>query len=193
MIDITELKLLEKNPRKISVEAMEKLKESIERDPEYMENRPIIADKNGTVWGGNQRLKACLDLGKNKVPDSWVRFVDWPEDKLRRFALVDNGPEAMSGENDLEILTEWAELDFGDFDFADFGFDFYSSDEIIDFNNIDGGNKQTTYDKLGEKKDNVLFEFGEIKQSLPVEVYENFIEKIDTGKVKESLISELIK
>jgi hypothetical protein len=130
MIKLSNLKTLENNPRKISAEAMEKLKESIERDPEYMENRPIVADKSGTVWGGNQRLKACLALGKIEVPDDWVRFVDWPEDKLRRFAIVDNGPEAMSGENDLEKLTEWAELDFGDFDFADFGFDFDGGDLI---------------------------------------------------------------
>lgn len=130
MVDITKLKELSNNPREITDAAFEKLKESIERDPEYMENRPIVADKSGMVWGGNQRLKACLALGKKKVPDDWVRFVDWPDDKLRRFALIDNGPEAIGGSWVMELLEEWGDLDFGDFDFADFGFDFDGGDLI---------------------------------------------------------------
>ena len=53
MIDLTGLKLLENNPRKISDEAMSRLKRSIERDPEFMEKRPIVTDKAMVVWGGN--------------------------------------------------------------------------------------------------------------------------------------------
>jgi len=38
MIKISDLKPLENNPRKIADQALEKLQESISRDPEYMES-----------------------------------------------------------------------------------------------------------------------------------------------------------
>ena len=133
MIDLTGLKLLENNPRKISDEAMSRLKRSIERDPEFMEKRPIVTDKAMVVWGGNQRLKACLALGKKEVPDSWVRSVDWPEDKLRRFALVDNAPDGMSGGWDFDVLADWTELDYGDdFEFDELGFELEGYEPNID-------------------------------------------------------------
>jgi PAS domain-containing protein len=104
------IRLNERNPRKISPEQLEKLKESLKRDPEFMELRPIVVDNDGVIMGGNQRYRALVGLGFSDVPDSWVVKADnLAPEQLRRFVLVDNAPEGMSGEWDFELLNEdWA-------------------------------------------------------------------------------------
>ena len=55
---LSELKKLNKNPRLIKKEAMEKLVESIKRNPDYFEARPLIlSNRTGklVILGGNQR------------------------------------------------------------------------------------------------------------------------------------------
>ena len=53
----------EDNPRQITDERYDALKYSLERDPEMLKARPIIATPDGTVVCGNMRLRALLDLG----------------------------------------------------------------------------------------------------------------------------------
>jgi len=98
MIRLDSIKENKRNPRKISDLAMEKLCESIKRDPEFMVLRPIVIDKDNVILGGNQRYKACLKIGKTEVPDNWVVKAEnlTPEQK-KRFILVDNAPEGMAG------------------------------------------------------------------------------------------------
>lgn len=91
------------NPRRIAPEALERLKASIQRDPEFMRLRPIVVDPDGIVIGGNQRLRACAELGIDPLPDGWVvRAGDLTDEQRRRFILVDNAPEGMSGAWDFE-------------------------------------------------------------------------------------------
>jgi hypothetical protein len=99
----------DRNPRKITDEALQKLCESIERDPQFMELRPIVVDENNVILGGNQRYRACLKLGKETVPASWVKVATGLTDEQRkRFIIVDNGPEGMSGDWDAELLKiDW--------------------------------------------------------------------------------------
>ena len=101
------------NPRKISEEALERLKRSIERDPEFMRLRPIVVDADGMILGGNQRYRAICELGMDEIPDDWVvRAADLTEEQRRRFVLVDNAPEGLSGEWDLELLAaDWADVE----------------------------------------------------------------------------------
>jgi len=66
------LKVQKGNPRTITDEAMEKLQESIERDPQFMALRPLVVDEDNVVIGGNQRLKAIKKLGYKEIPDEWV-------------------------------------------------------------------------------------------------------------------------
>lgn len=107
MIKVSTIKLREDNPRMITEAALDKLGESIERDPEYMVIRPIVIDEDRVVLGGNQRLKAIIKLGKKTIPDKWVVQVkDWEEAKRKRFILVDNGPEGMSGGWDIDKLED---------------------------------------------------------------------------------------
>lgn len=110
---ISSIKPNPRNPRKISPDALEKLKESIERDPEFLRLRPIVIDEANMVLGGNQRLKAIKALGMKEVPNEWVvKAKDLTEEQRKRFILVDNNIPGMSGEFDFEVMgSDW---DVGD-------------------------------------------------------------------------------
>ncbi len=75
---IKHLTLLEGNPRKITSEQMKKLCKSIEQDPQFLWNRPVLVNKTCiwpalipgsnevlkridtyTVYAGNQRVRAA--------------------------------------------------------------------------------------------------------------------------------------
>ena len=64
-IKSNELKYFEGNPRQISKEELEKLKNSIKR---FGFVDPIIIDENNVVLGGNQRLTASRELSISEVP-----------------------------------------------------------------------------------------------------------------------------
>jgi hypothetical protein len=103
-LKLSDLTPLPDNPCKITDAAIEKLKQSIQRDGKFMEARPIIVDPDGVILGGNQRHRACLELGIDEIPDEWVLRVDWTEGEARRFAVVDNAPLGMPGEFDIDLL-----------------------------------------------------------------------------------------
>ncbi len=70
-LELSTLNLLEGNPRQITKERFEKLKESIARNPSYFEARPcLVNDASGklVVYAGNQRLRAAQEIGLGKVP-----------------------------------------------------------------------------------------------------------------------------
>ena len=116
MIKLSSLRPYPNNPRKISDNALEKLKESIQRDPEYMIARPIVIDQESRILGGNQRHKACKALGMKEVPEEWVRRVEWDGEKAKRFNVIDN---LQMGEFDLELLS----LDWETEELLDLGFE----------------------------------------------------------------------
>ncbi len=102
------LQLNPKNPRIMNRVALERLKESIQRDPEFMAARPIIVDETNMIVGGNQRYRACKELGLKEIPDSWVKKAKLTEAQKKRFVIVDNSPEGMSGTWDWDMLeSEW--------------------------------------------------------------------------------------
>lgn len=118
-MNIAELRLNEDNPRHIGEEEFEKLRESIERDPEFMQLRPIVIDEQNIVRGGNQRFKALMYLGYEDIPEEWVvKAENLTQEQLRRFVLVDNQTPEMAGEWDFKKLAE--QMDFSELD--DLGF-----------------------------------------------------------------------
>lgn len=122
-IKISALKSNIRNPRKISEEALAKLMLSIGRDPQFMVLRPIITDETGVILGGNQRYRACKDLGMKEIPYNWVRVAEGlTEEQRKRFILVDNAPEGMAGAWDHDILKE----EWGLVELDDLGFDLSS-------------------------------------------------------------------
>ncbi len=71
LVQISKLKLLEHNPRRISKEQMDKLCKSIENDPKFLECRPILVSKREgvlNVYGGNQRVRAAKKLKMKEIP-----------------------------------------------------------------------------------------------------------------------------
>ena len=111
------IRLLPGNPRTITDEAFTGLKNSIERDKDFMALRPIIVDEGGVVIGGNQRFKALRDLGYDRIPDEWIKQATHEdgspltEEEKQRFILIDNSPEGISGTNDYAAMVEGFSLD----------------------------------------------------------------------------------
>ena len=65
---LSEIKEWQDNPRSISKERFEKLKENIQDDPELMEANPIfVREDNMTIYSGNNRMKAVAELGWTEV------------------------------------------------------------------------------------------------------------------------------
>ncbi len=90
------IKTAKYNPRKISDQALESLKQSIQRfgfvDP------VIVNDRTGVLVGGHQRIKAAKELGLEAVPVVGVNL-DEGEEKALNVAL-----NKISGEWDLDLL-----------------------------------------------------------------------------------------
>lgn len=114
---------LPKNPRLIRDEKFDKLKKSLEDDPEMMQLREVIAyDNNGelVVICGNMRLRALKDLGVKEVPVK-VLPTDTPIEKLKAYTIKDNVPfgehdwSDLANEWDAELLADWG-VDIGGFD-----------------------------------------------------------------------------
>lgn len=111
---LSELKGWDKNPRSIKEKDYKRLLKQIEELGEF---KPLIIIEDGTVLGGNMRLKAYNELGWDKA---WVSVVDadTEEDKLR-YALADNDRAGFYDEDLLANLTG----EFPDFEWGDFAID----------------------------------------------------------------------
>ena len=98
------------NPRAIRKDQLNKLVKSLQEFPEMLEARPIVIDKDGTVLGGNMRLKAAQLAGLDEVP---VYVREWDEDKDGQFIIKDNVSfgewdwEMVGNNEDPEQLQEW--------------------------------------------------------------------------------------
>ena len=110
---------LPKNPRLIKDEKFDKLKKSIQDDPEMLELREVIAyEFNGelVVIAGNMRLKACTELGIKQIPTK-ILPPTTPIEKLKAYTIKDNVP---FGENDWEaIQADWPEAEEWGLDIPD--------------------------------------------------------------------------
>lgn len=97
---IADLKLWDKNPRKIQDKDFKRLKDQIIKLNVY---KPLLIDQNNVVIGGNLRLRALKDLGLKEVMCSVVTCKD--EAQRLEYALSDND---RAGEYDREQLAELA-------------------------------------------------------------------------------------
>ena len=124
---IEELNKLDSNPRTITEEDMEVLKDSIRNNPDYLEARPLVlSDRTGTlvIIDGNQRYEACLQLGLKEVPA--VLLHGLTEEREREIIIRAN---VNNGKWDLTKLFEW---DYREL--MDWGVEGISFPEISDFN-----------------------------------------------------------
>ena len=158
----------QKNPRTISDLDYEILINSIKQSPSFLELNPIILDKYGVIQGGNQRFKACKDLGMKKVPfdiytesryqkdllarekiakEKGIKFKKPTYEKMcREFVIKDN---LHSGKFDNELLIEEWELE----ELESFGLDLFVAEEV-DYGILDDEDIEDDIDSMrdGVKK-----------------------------------------
>ena len=124
-VSIDSLKPSEYNPRKISKESMEQLKESIKK---FKLVDPLIVNcaknRNGIVIGGHMRLKAATELGFKEAPVVYLNIPDIEKEKELNIRLNKN-----TGEFDWNLLANFSEGFL-----ADLGF---NSEELDDVFGID--------------------------------------------------------
>ena len=126
-VDINELISPEYNPRQITDDEMEKLKNSIN---EFGYIAPIIVNKhNNHIVGGNQRYEALKSLGYTDVD---VVFVDEPD--LNREKALNIALNKISGDWDNEKLTQiFNEMSFEGFDITLTGFEDFEINDSLGF------------------------------------------------------------
>ena len=105
---------LPKNPRLIKNERYEKLKKSIEDNPEMLGMREVLVYPQGSKYiiiGGNMRFQACKELGFVTVPCK-VLSKDTTAEQLRAITIKDN---VGFGEHDWDSLAnEWDSIELED-------------------------------------------------------------------------------
>lgn len=116
-IKIEELKPAEWNPRLIKDDRFKNLCKSIENDPEFMELRPILATKDGTIYAGNMRYRAAQHLGWEEIP---AIITDIDETLAKERAVKDNN---QFGEWDDSLATLIDELEKEGIELAQLGLD----------------------------------------------------------------------
>lgn len=103
MIELKKLKLLERNPRRITKNQMEKLIEKLREKPEFLHKRPILVNvSNGVyqVYAGNQRVRAARKLKWKEIPCSLS--YDLSEEQMKEEIILDN---THYGEHDYDLLA----------------------------------------------------------------------------------------
>lgn len=103
---ITDIKPLTDNPRKIEPEELERLKESIRNNPDYLEAHPLVlSDRTGelVVIDGNQRLRACLEMGWEEVPTALLHGLS--EEREKEIIIRAN---VNNGKWDIDKLLAWS-------------------------------------------------------------------------------------
>jgi hypothetical protein len=130
-IKITELKPntgqiegLPANPRQINETKFEKLKRSLQDDPEMLALREILVfewNNEYVIIGGNMRFRAAVDLGIKALPCKIIP-PETPVSKLKAYVIKDN---AAYGEYDWDLLAD--EWDSEDLD--DWGVDVWQDDD----------------------------------------------------------------
>jgi ParB-like chromosome segregation protein Spo0J len=110
---VKDLRFYPGNPRKMSVEEYEKLKQSILR---FGLVDPLVINPQNEVIGGNQRLKVLRELGWDEVD---VVVVDLPKEKEKALNIALN---KIKGEFDEDLLKVFAlDLEPADIELLDLG------------------------------------------------------------------------
>ncbi len=96
------------NPRTISKAAYEKLKASIERNPDGLTANKI-AYKDGIIISGNQRYRALTELGLEHKKEWFKDLSGWTPEQIDEWIIQSN---ISAGEWDWDILAnEWEQTD----------------------------------------------------------------------------------
>lgn len=123
---LAELHTNDSNPRSIKDFKFQKLIANIQAFPTMLEIRPIVIDKDGTVLGGNMRLRAVQYLGWPDVPT--IDASTLTDDEKKAFIVLDNQD---FGEWDYEALVvQYEPQKLSDLGFEFLGVDFNQGKEV---------------------------------------------------------------
>lgn len=129
LINISDVKFNENNPRVIQGHKMNQLKKSIQEFPDMLQIRPLVLNKDNVVLGGNMRLEALIQLGYTEVP--CIHLTDITAEQEHEFIIKDN---IGYGEwNYQTLLTD----DWNDIDLQEWGVDFPDWMTTDNIDNID--------------------------------------------------------
>jgi hypothetical protein len=178
--DIDKLQEWDKNPRTISKENFERLKNQIKELGEY---KPLLITKDGTVLGGNMRLKAYRELGYKKV---WVSIVEAnTEEGKIKYALSDNDNLGEYQKDELiKLINNFDDLDLPNFTI--------NLEEPISLNLLKDEDLNNLREEYSQKEGKIHYEPSNIRWEIE-DLYEEFIElneeieKLPNEKIKKFL------
>ena len=166
------------NPRFIKSDKFDKLKKSIENNPEMLSIREIVAyDNNGEliVVMGNMRLRACKELKFKEVEVKILPF-ETSLEKLKAYTIIDN---AGFGEWDFDILAN----EFDILDLEAWGVDLPKFELEEDYSDK---NKEIDTDEFSEK---LILKF-----ELSEKEYHFIVEKLSKiNASKETALLQMLK
>jgi len=143
---------LPKNPRLIKDAKFEKLKKSIEDNPEMLGMREVLVYPLGSkfvIIGGNMRFQACKELGFKEVPCK-VLDKDMTAEQLRAITIKDN---VGFGEHDWELLAnEWDSVEL-----EEWGLDLLNENESSENDKENGEIKFST--ELDQESNYIVLKF----------------------------------
>lgn len=127
LVPLADLKPSEWNPRRVKSKRLRDLVKSIEDDPSFLWDRPILATADGSIYAGEQRYHAARELGYAAVP-ARISSVDDTTAKAR--GLRDN---AHAGEwEGAKLADVVAELEAAGVDVESIGVDEKSMAAILE-------------------------------------------------------------
>lgn len=132
---------LPKNPRQWREENLEKLRKSLDNDPEFMNYNPVIVyPYNGrfVVIGGNMRISVCQEKGVKKVP-CMVLPKDTPAKKLQAYTIKDN---TTFGDWDWLELENWNAEELNEWGLDGFGGSAVDMDSFFESNSAEPKQKE---------------------------------------------------
>lgn len=88
-IKIKDLKPHPDNPRVISEKDREKLRQSMEDDPEFLEVRTVIIDADNYIICGHQKVDILREKGYSEITVDQLGK-NWTEDEKRELMVKDN-------------------------------------------------------------------------------------------------------
>ncbi len=89
------------NPRKIQQKKLKELEESLKENGDF---GVFLIDEEDNVIGGNQRLKAVLNIWGPDTELDCKRLIGYTKSELRAINIKDN---THAGEWDLDMLADW--------------------------------------------------------------------------------------
>lgn len=109
IVSMTQLRPATWNPRLVTAEAFQQLFASIKADPGMLEDRPILAQEDGTIYGGNQRYRAVAQL----YAEQWIS--PWGYGLIpARITNVDDATAKARSVRDNNNAGDWQELELAE-------------------------------------------------------------------------------